>query len=279
MATSARKTWSVVGTLVSAPVRGYYYPGTIKAVKQTIDASASSLPIYSVSFATPLGTMEPSEQCLVLDFAPDQIVGRGFEPITKVLLSENQKVFITHRGREVNAVVVKHSIEQDEVLLALESEPTEVTVKLSEIRLLPSRKSARVQEHPDYSLLASGRRSPPPASVANDSDHLADGHHHHSTPTSAINIHQAKVRAQQGGGRRRTTSSSSLLLSSATSSGVDSDHQYQQQPLSSSLTHQRPGNGLASARPVSARIDMPIRLVFCSKDSLNTDRGPCRLTR
>lgn len=185
MTSSTRGKWSAVGSIVSAPVRGYYYPGRVKALKRSVDASSAAL--YSVVF-DPLGSLDDSDdQGLILDFSADQLIGRGFEPITRALLSENQKVFITHRGREVSARVVKHEEEDDMLRLVLDSDTQEMSVKLHEVRLLPSRKSGRLQEHPDYSLLANGRRSPD----------------------------EEQAKGKPGAGRRRTTSSSSnsLLIS------------------------------------------------------------------
>ena len=185
MTSSTRGKWSAVGSIVSAPVRGYYYPGRVKALKRSVDSSSAAL--YSVIFSDPLGSLDESdEHGLILDFTADQLIGRGFESITRALLCKNQKVFITHRGREVSARVVKH--EKDDMLhLVLDSDSQEMFVKLHEVRLLPSRKSGRLQEHPDYSLLANGRRSP----------------------------EEELAKAKSGVGRRRTTSSSSnsLLLS------------------------------------------------------------------
>jgi len=161
----------------------------VKAIKRSADASST---LYSVVFSDPLGSIDESsndDQGLILDFTADQLIGRGFEPIVRALLSENQKVFITHRGREVSARVVKHEEEDDMLRLRLDADSQEMSVRLHEVRLLPSRKSGRLQEHPDYSLLASGRRSPD---------------------------HEEALKAKTGGGgRRRTTSSSSnsLLIS------------------------------------------------------------------
>lgn len=192
MSSSSRGKWSVVGSIISAPVRGFYYPGRVKTVKKPIEAN--SAPLYSVAFSNPLDSLEEThEHALILDFSADQLIGRGFEPITRALLSKNQKVFITHRGREVSARVVEHNTERDEVNLLLDTDQQDMLVKLHEVRLLPSRKSGRLQEHPDYSLLASGRRS----------------------PDTATEISMSKPKTT--GGRRRTVSSSASLLASENS--------------------------------------------------------------
>src|SRR5699024_10062475 len=131
----------------------------------------------------------------------DQLIGRGFEPVTRALLSENQKVYITHRGSEVSARVAKHLEDDDTLRLVLDSDSTEMSVKLHEVRLLPSRKSGRLQERPDYSLLANGRRSPPVSS--NTSDNQPQFAEENSREV------MSKASKHSGGGRRRTVSSSS----------------------------------------------------------------------
>lgn len=197
MTSSTRGKWSAVGSIVSAPVRGYYYPGRVKAIKRSVDGNAT--PLYSVVFSDPLGSIAEQEtnddHGLTLDFPTDQLIGRGFEPITHALLCENQKVYITHRGREVSARVAKHEEEDDMLRLVLDSDSQELSIKLHEVRLLPSRKSGRLQEHPDYSLLANGRRSPTDQEESNNGERAVSG----------------KVK-QAGTGRRRTTSSSSASL-------------------------------------------------------------------
>lgn len=232
---SSRGKWSVVGTIVSAPIRGYYYPGRVKAIKELIKDSSSTNTgnknagstqnglIYSIQFSnldsTPIisnkmntssNENENEKQELILDYNGDQLIGRGFEPITKALLSENQKVFITYRNRECSAHVINHDTETDDITLSIDSMPStpvsalssslplftnmngngtstmannnehdeqRLIVKLQDIRLLPSRKSGRIQEHPDYSILANGGRSRSPID-----------HHHdeRSTLTSTL---------------------------------------------------------------------------------------------
>lgn len=210
MTSSTRGKWSAVGTIVSAPIRGFYYPGRVKAIKRSVDQAASSPPLYSVIFSDPLGSLtdqEPNDdQGLILDFTAEQLIGRGFGHITSALLCENQKVYITYRGREVGARVLKHEEEDDMLRLVLDqADHQEMSVKLNEVRLLPSRKSGRVQEHPDYSLLASGRRSPTEPEDIN-SGTISGANGSASTLTG-------KATKQSGSGRRRTTSSSSSSTS------------------------------------------------------------------
>lgn len=232
----------MVGSLVSAPLKDYYYPGRIKTIKQSVDGSGALL--YSVAFASPLGSFEEPEaaesnETLVIDFAASQLIGRGFESITQALLHANQKVFITYRGREVSGRVLRHENENDTVHLALDSEPVELSVRLAEIRLLPSRKSGRkADKHPDYSLLASGRLSPDMEMA-----------------TSAPN---ASLLKPKGGGRRRTTSSSSILLSSNANATTTTGNNDTWELMRSA----RGGGGGGEPHkfaPISARIDVPGR--------------------
>ena len=350
---SNRGKWSAatIGTIISAPIRGYYYPGRVKAIKKTLpptptttptttttttnttNTSNSMLPkdlspsssdnhannqqqqqqqlttnnannnnnnkgqlIYSIQFTNPLDSytfdwmdelgngngndQQPNDnqstanntntttvttakdQGLILDYTADQLIGRGFEPITRALLSENQKVFITYRNRECSAHVLKHDNDTDDVTLVIDSpssssstmatattnsssssttinsstsisssnhhhqdlstnqQPQEIRiVRLNEIRLLPSRKSARIQEHPDYSLLASnGRRSPDDNLEMNQS----------SKSSSTMN------KSKQS--RQRNQSGSSILLTNNSNNGetqnngfrMNHHHQHQQ---------------------------------------------------
>lgn len=345
---SNRGKWSAatIGTIISAPIRGYYYPGRVKAIKKTLpptptttptttttttnttNTSNSMLPkdlspslsdnhannqqqqqlttnnannnnngqlIYSIQFTNPLDSytfdwmdelgngngndQQPNDnqstanntntttvttakdQGLILDYTADQLIGRGFEPITRALLSENQKVFITYRNRECSAHVLKHDTDTDDVTLVIDSpssssstmatattnssssssttinsstsisssnhqdlstnqQPQEIRiVRLNEIRLLPSRKSARIQEHPDYSLLASnGRRSPDDNLEMNQS----------SKSSSTMN------KSKQS--RQRNQSGSSILLTNNSNNGetqnngfrMNHHHQHQQ---------------------------------------------------
>ena len=202
MTSGTRGKWSAVGTIVSAPVRGYYYPGRVHAIKRSVDGTSPAL--YSIIFSNPLGSLDPPEtgdQGLILDFSQSEIIGRGFEPITKALLSENQKVFITYRGKEVSAKVEKHE-DDDTVNIVMDGPDAQFhKVKLHELRLLPSRKSGRIQEHVDYSQLANGRRSPTDMDIVNSVPGTF------STNTTSAVSHPVRI---QKTGRRRTTSSSLL---------------------------------------------------------------------
>ncbi|KPM03661.1 hypothetical protein QR98_0020950 [Sarcoptes scabiei] len=237
--TNCRGKWSVVGSYVSAPIRGYYYPGRVKAIKKSIESPSttplsSSCPsssstiantsstalIYSVQFPEPFDSSdfdsrlydnsETNDEGLILDYTADQLIGRGFEPITKALLSENQKVFITNRNRECSARVIEHDTKSDLVTVAIDQIPKEIRkIRLHEIRLLPSRKSSRIQEHPDYSLLASnGRQSPSDEPISHQSS-TSKSSTSSSMLSSSLNLSSPIV--HMNGRRQRTTSGSNLL--------------------------------------------------------------------
>ena len=70
-----------------------------------------------------------------------------------------QKVYLTHNGREVSGRVISHNRENDEVLIHVKpsssDEDGEIFRSLEELRLIASRKSARLQDQDtDYSRLA-----------------------------------------------------------------------------------------------------------------------------
>lgn len=86
-------------------------------------------------------------------FRDIDIIGPGFQPISVARLKAGQRVFITHQGREVKGVVLNHFC--DEVSIELEGS-VPVKRRLEEVRLLESRRSARLQDQgdQDYSRLA-----------------------------------------------------------------------------------------------------------------------------
>ena len=70
-----------------------------------------------------------------------------------------QKVYLTHNGREISGRVISHNRESDEVLIHVKpttsDEDGELFRSLEELRLMASRKSARLQDQDtDYSRLA-----------------------------------------------------------------------------------------------------------------------------
>jgi len=98
--------------------------------------------------------LEQTDQ--VVDHHESRILGPGFLsclPVTCVLVS-GQQCYLTHNGREVEGVVTHHNQSQD----CVEVDVKDVGVirkRLEEIRLMESRKSARlVNTDTDFSLLA-----------------------------------------------------------------------------------------------------------------------------
>ncbi|KAI8764661.1 zinc finger protein 395, partial [Biomphalaria glabrata] len=140
---------SIVGTRVSAlwPQDGRFYPGIIQS--QLSEDTITSSGVYVVKFN--------DGHCL--NVKSKLIIGHGFQPITSVTLKWGQKVFITLNGREVSGVVLRHSRETDEVVINVRTpsgETFEASRRLEDVRLLESRKSARLVDQPDtdYSKLA-----------------------------------------------------------------------------------------------------------------------------
>jgi len=98
--------------------------------------------------------MEHSSQ--VTDHSEASILGPGFLSCLPpgVTLVPGQHVYITHNGREVEGQVRSHHTQQDIVQVDVKEVGT-IVKKLEEIRLLESRKSARlVNTDTDFSLLA-----------------------------------------------------------------------------------------------------------------------------
>lgn len=140
---------SIVGTRVSAlrPQDGRYYPGIIESQvsEDTITASA----VYVVRF----------DDGSVQNIKSRSIVGQGFQPVSSTNLKQGQKVFLTLNGREVSGTVLRHDRDIDEVSVSVKTpsgEDFETTRRVEDVRLLESRKSARLVDQPDtdYSKLA-----------------------------------------------------------------------------------------------------------------------------
>lgn len=150
---------SILGTRVSAPGQdGRYYPCIIQASK-TIAKSGDNVDsnghvdgenMYSVVF----------EDQRTSELKENEIVGPGFQNISCLKLKPGQKVYVTHNGREVSGSVICHWPHIDEVQIRATvntDELIDLKKKLEEVRLLESRKSARLHDQDqDYSRLADG---------------------------------------------------------------------------------------------------------------------------
>lgn len=144
---------SILGTRVCAPrMDGLHWPGVIQATKTDLDDEN----IYTVSF--------PNKS--TGEYRGEELIGPGFQSISGLQLKPGQKVYVTHNGREVSGTVIEHCLSRDEVLITINpsqqnhhiSHKAEVRKRLEEVRLLESRKSARLQDlDTDYSRLAEGQ--------------------------------------------------------------------------------------------------------------------------
>jgi hypothetical protein len=140
---------SILGTRVA--VRGddgKFYSGMIQATKtceeEKSSAESSAENRYSVRF---------DATRKVREFDASEIVGPGFASV--VNLVAGQIVYVTHMNREVQGAVLHHGREQ--VVIQLLNGGPEVKKKMDEVRLLESRKSARLIGHgtnTDFSKLA-----------------------------------------------------------------------------------------------------------------------------
>lgn len=136
---------SIIGTKVCAQRQdGHFHPGVIDCQLSELMNGVT----YSVRFD------DGHEKTVHSKW----IVGPGFQQVTELFLERDQRVFITLNGREVSGTVVKHDPGSDDVCIDISlqtGEHFEVNKKLEEVRLLESRKSARlVDQATDYSKLA-----------------------------------------------------------------------------------------------------------------------------
>eukprot|EP00095_Tigriopus_kingsejongensis_P010464 maker-scaffold333_size203007-snap-gene-1.12 protein:Tk10464 transcript:maker-scaffold333_size203007-snap-gene-1.12-mRNA-1 annotation:"zinc finger protein 395-like" len=128
---------SILGTRVVAPGEdGKLYPGIIQAMKTCEDRLGESR--YSVKF---------DDTRKVKEFRQSEVIGPGFQSVTSSKLRSGQNVFVTHCNREMQGSVVHHRPNIDQVIIQLLNDGPEVKKKLEEVRLLESRKSARLIGH------------------------------------------------------------------------------------------------------------------------------------
>jgi len=158
---------SILGTRVCAPLDKHYFSGIIKATKTSSVDTRETL--YSVLFDNVFNGKK-----VTLDYSGKQLIGPGFQSVSIANLNKGQKIFLTYNGREVSGIVDSHHLSNDEVFLTIDNtsnnsnqnsiiNQTSIKVKrrLEEIRLLESRKSARLQENDtDYSKIAEGQTDP-----------------------------------------------------------------------------------------------------------------------
>ncbi|XP_021937970.1 zinc finger protein 704 isoform X4 [Zootermopsis nevadensis] len=153
---------SIIGTRVCAQGEdGKFYSGVIYAVKTpgNCDGFANSAgeTRYSVRF-DPL----PGSKRLVTamrEYKEAELIGPGFQAVTGFRLLPGQKVFLTYNGREISGEVTSHQPQIDEVIVNIIPPgfegPLELKKRLEEVRLLESRKSARLMDQDtDFARLA-----------------------------------------------------------------------------------------------------------------------------
>ncbi|XP_071038867.1 zinc finger protein 395 isoform X2 [Parasteatoda tepidariorum] len=138
---------SILGTRVCAPnEQGLYVPGVIQATRSDDHRS-----VYAVCL----------DDKSVSEYGQADLVGSGFKTVMDVILQRGQRVFVTYNGREIKGVVNDHRPDTDEVELTLPSIGLGLKKRLEEIRLIESRKSARLLDlDTDYSRLADGQPEP-----------------------------------------------------------------------------------------------------------------------
>jgi len=146
---------SILGTRVAVPGEdGLYHPGVIQAVKTPEAAIVNNSGAITNN----------SRYSIRLDLTRKQrehpesdIIGPGFAGLTGIKLRPGQVVYVTYCNREMQGSVVCHRPNVDQVIIRLLNGGPEVKKKLEEVRLLESRKSARLIGHgsnTDFSKLA-----------------------------------------------------------------------------------------------------------------------------
>ncbi|KAI8497514.1 c-clamp [Branchiostoma belcheri] len=136
---------SIVGSRVCVPGKdGYLHPGVIRATK-----SDSPGPGDATAYSVALDTGE------IVELTEEKLVGCGFRGMGGLRLEPGQRVFLTHHGREVAGSVTEHQAEKLAVIVQLADRdqatgrPVVVQRRVEDLRLLESRKSARLVDHQD----------------------------------------------------------------------------------------------------------------------------------
>lgn len=146
---------SILGTRVVAPGEdGLYYPAVIQAVKNQSGPAENSNSMHEKVAGKYSVRFDLSRK--VKEYAEAEIIGPGFSGMTGIKLRPGQIVYVTYCNREMQGSVVCHRPNIDQVIVRLLNGGPEVKKKLEEVRLLESRKSARLIGHgnTDFSKLA-----------------------------------------------------------------------------------------------------------------------------
>lgn len=62
-----------------------------------------------------------------IEFPIEELIGDGFSSILDARLKPDQRVYITHNGREISGTVIEHDIMTEEVTILVQVSPTEVS--------------------------------------------------------------------------------------------------------------------------------------------------------
>lgn len=125
---------SIVGMRVCALHEdGYYYPCRIASVKSPNDPCGNQNCInitpttrFSVRFDPNARlTAHRRSKC---DFMQSELIGEGFSSILEVKLKSEQRVYLTHNGREISGTVINHDVMMEEVTILCQTSPSEVSV-------------------------------------------------------------------------------------------------------------------------------------------------------
>lgn len=138
---------SIIGTKVSALWQdGRFYPGSIR--NYSAEESLVFGPTYTIQF----------DDGYSREVRANEIIGPGFQSLSSVKLKSGQKLYLTLNGREVPAILMEHDNSRDVVIINVKmynGEEIEIERRTEEVRLIESRKSARlVDQDTDYSKLA-----------------------------------------------------------------------------------------------------------------------------
>lgn len=181
---------SILGTRVAAPGgQGLYLTGIIQAVKTCEDPSLANR--FSVRFDD-----NPTN---VSEFLEVDLIGPGFKTVTTARLQAGQLVYVTHNQREMSGRVVRHDFDSQDVIITLSDNDETLLKKIDEVRLLESRKSARlINSDTDFSKLAD-------VSLSNSCDDKARKANNALTKSKAIEVPRSDY-VQIAGSRKRRTS-------------------------------------------------------------------------
>lgn len=179
---------SILGTRVAAPIGdGLFMTGIIQAVKTCEDPSLMNR--FSVRF---------DESSTKAEFLDSDLVGPGFKPMTSIKLEAGQLVYVTHMQREMSGRVVRHDFDSQDVIITLNDGDCETLLKkIDEVRLLESRKSARlINSDTDFSKLAD-------LNISLSNSAVTDAR---KAISKAIEVPQRSDYVQIAGSRKRRTS-------------------------------------------------------------------------